>query len=264
MAGDELPRILKPAQALGEAVIGFVTAIGSVVLLLGRTLMWIPRRPLGVRDFMQQMQVVGVQSLPVVLLTAIFTGMVLAYQSFQGFQRFGAESLVGTVVALSVTRELAPVFCGLMVSGRVGAAMAAELGTMRVTEQIDALETLATNPIKYLVVPRVLACTIAMPLLVVFADLIGIIGGYFVSTKLLGVDEGVYVQRTWQYLEWPDLRMGLIKSVVFGLTVALIGCYNGFYAKGGAEGVGNATTRAVVTSSILVFVFDYFITVLLL
>ncbi|MBK7973076.1 MAG: ABC transporter permease [Deltaproteobacteria bacterium] len=261
---DPTPRLLRPARALGGRLVAFVNEVGGVVLLLGRTLAWIPRRPFGFRLLLQQMQTLGVQSLPVILLTAIFTGMVLAYQSYQGFVRFGAESLVGTIVALSVTREMAPVFCGLMLSGRVGAAMAAELGTMRVTEQVDALETLATNPVKYLVVPRIIACTLVMPVLVLFADLVGIVGGYLVSTKLLGVDDGVYVQRTWQYLEWTDLRMGLIKSVVFGAVVALIGCYNGFYAKGGAEGVGFATTRAVVVSSILVFVFDYFLTVLLL
>ncbi len=261
---DDIPALLRPARLLGEKLVGFVGEVGGVVLLLARALAWIPRRPFGFRLLLQQMQTLGVQSLPVILLTAIFTGMVLAYQSYQGFVRFGAESLVGTIVALSVTREMAPVYCGLLLAGGVGAAMAAELGTMRVTEQIDALETLATNPIKYLVVPRIIACTLVMPVLVLFADLIGIAGGYLVSTKLLGVDDGVYIQRTWQYLEWTDLRMGLIKSVVFGTTVALIGCYNGFYAKGGAEGVGFATTRAVVVSSILVFVFDYFLTVLLL
>ncbi|MFN7953089.1 MAG: ABC transporter permease [bacterium] len=264
MAADEIPRLLRPVRALGERIVAFVTEVGGVALLFVRALQWIPRRPFGFQLLFQQLETLGVQSLPVILLTAVFTGMVLAYQSYQGFVRFGAESLVGTIVALSVVRELSPVFCGLMLSGRVGAAMAAELGTMRVTEQIDALETLATNPIKYLVVPRLLACTMALPILVLFADLVGIGGGYLVSTKLLGVDEGVYIQRTWQYLEWADVRMGLVKSLVFGITVALIGCYNGFYARGGAEGVGIATTRAVVVSSILVFVFDYFLTVLLL
>lgn len=264
MAADGTPLVLRPIRALGAASIAFVNDVGGVVLLLFRTIVLIPRRPWDLRDIVQQMQIVGVQSLPVIVLTSVFTGMVLAYQSYQGFVRFGAESLVGTIVALSVTRELAPVFCGLMVSGRVGAAMAAELGTMRVTEQIDALETLATNPIKYLVVPRVVACTLVLPILVLFADAIGIIGGYMVSTRLLGVDAGVYIQRTYQYLEAADLRMGLVKAFVFGLTVALIGCHSGFYARGGAEGVGTATTRAVVVSSILVFVFDYFITVILL
>ena len=256
--------VIRPVRRLGARVISILEEMGAVLVLLGQTVIRIPRRPLGIRDLFEQMHFVGVQSLPVIMLTAIFMGMVLAYQSYQGFVRFGAESLVGTVVALSVTRELAPVFAGLMVSGRVGAAMAAELGTMRVTEQIDALVTLATDPIKYLIVPRILAGIIVMPILVLFADAIGILGGYLVSTKVLLVDEGVYIQRTYQYLEIEDLTMGLIKATVFGGVVALIGCYQGYTTSGGAAGVGIATTRAVVISSILVFVFNYFITVFLL
>jgi phospholipid/cholesterol/gamma-HCH transport system permease protein len=164
------------------------------------------------------------------------------------------------VVALSITRELGPVFAGLIVSGRVGASMAAELGTMKVTEQIDALVTLATNPVKYLVVPRVVASTLVLPVLVIFADLVGILGGYFVSVYLLGANPYVYTEKTYQYLESWDIYTGLIKAAVFGFLIALISCYNGFIAEGGAEGVGRATTRAVVASSMTVLVSDYFMT----
>jgi energy-coupling factor transporter ATP-binding protein EcfA2 len=164
--------------------------------------------------------------------------MVLALQSFSGFERFGATSLVGTVVALSITRELGPVFAGLMVSGRVGASMAAELGTMKVTEQIDALVTLATDPVKYLVVPRVIAATVVLPILVVFADFVGILGGYFVAVHVMGANPHVYVAKTYQYLEFRDIYTGLVKAAVFGSLIALISCHNGFVARGGAEGVG--------------------------
>jgi phospholipid/cholesterol/gamma-HCH transport system permease protein len=167
---------------------------------------------------------------------------------------------VGTVVALSITRELGPVFAGLMVSGRVGASIAAELGTMKVTEQIDALVTLATNPVKYLVVPRVVAAVLVMPVLVVFADILGIAGGYFVSVEILGANPYVYVNKTYQYLELNDIFSGLLKSAVFGFFIALISCHEGFGAEGGAEGVGRATTRAVVFSSMTVLVSDYFMT----
>jgi len=209
------------------------------------------------------MQEVGVRSFPVVIITAAFTGMVLALQSFTGFKRFGAETMVGTVVALSMTRELGPVLTGLMVSGRVGSAMAAELGTMRVTEQIDALYTLATNPIKYLIVPRFLASTFMLPILVIFADVIGIVGGYLVSVQILGTNPTLYVRRTWNYLELNDLYSGLIKALFFGMIIAIISCYQGFNAQGGAEGVGKATTRAVVFSSLTILVSNYFITAFL-
>jgi phospholipid/cholesterol/gamma-HCH transport system permease protein len=204
------------------------------------------------------MEEVGVRSIPVVVITAAFTGMVLALQSFTGFKRFNAETLVGTVVALSVTRELGPVLTGLMVSGRVGSAMAAELGTMRVTvtEQIDALYTLATNP-------RFLASVIMLPILVIFADIIGIMGGYFVSVRILGTNPTIYVRRTWDYLELNDIYSGLLKACVFGMIMATISCYQGFYTEGGAEGVGKATTKAVVLSCLLILISNYFITALL-
>ena len=248
------------AERLGERVYVMVQELGAIFTLFLQFLSWVPRPPSEIRNILKQMEEVGVRSMPVVLVTATFTGMVLALQSYSGFQRFQATSFVGSVVALSITRELGPVFAGLMVSGRVGAAMAAELGTMKVTEQIDALVTLATNPVKYLVVPRVVAATLVLPVLVVFADLVGILGGYFVSVYLLGSNPYVYVAKTYQYLELKDIYTGLVKASVFGLLIALISCHHGFVAEGGAEGVGRATTRAVVASSMMVLISDYFMT----
>jgi phospholipid/cholesterol/gamma-HCH transport system permease protein len=248
------------AERLGERIYVMVQELGAIFTLFLQFLSWVPRPPSEIRNILKQMEEVGVRSMPVVLVTATFTGMVLALQSYSGFQRFQATSFVGSVVALSITRELGPVFAGLMVSGRVGAAMAAELGTMKVTEQIDALVTLATNPVKYLVVPRVVAATLVLPVLVVFADLVGILGGYFVSVYLLGANPYVYVAKTYQYLEFKDIYTGLVKASVFGMLIALISCHHGFVAEGGAEGVGRATTRAVVASSMMVLISDYFMT----
>ncbi len=248
---------------IGVHFIRFLQESGRIAILFGQTLLLIFRPPLSIREAFNQMEEIGVRSIPVVVITAAFTGMVLALQSFTGFKRFNAETLVGTVVALSVTRELGPVLTGLMVSGRVGSAMAAELGTMRVTEQIDALYTLATNPIKYLIVPRFLASLIMVPILVIFADIIGIMGGYFVSVKILGTNPTVYIRRTWDYLELSDIYSGLLKACVFGMIMATISCYHGFYTEGGAEGVGKATTKAVVLSSLLILISNYFITALL-
>lgn len=250
-------------DTFGTRVYGMIEDLGNVFVLLLQCLSWLFRPPSEIRNIVKQMEEVGINSLPVVLVTATFTGMVLALQSWSGFQRFQATSFVGSVVALSITRELGPVFAGLIVSGRVGASMAAELGTMKVTEQIDALVTLATNPVKYLVVPRVVASTLVLPVLVILADLVGILGGYFVSVYLLGANPYVYTEKTYQYLESWDIYSGLIKAAVFGFLIALISCYNGFIAEGGAEGVGRATTRAVVASSMTVLVSDYFMTSLM-
>jgi phospholipid/cholesterol/gamma-HCH transport system permease protein len=186
--------------------------------------------------------------------------MVLALQSYTGFSRFAAEGAVATVVVLSVTRELGPVIAGLMVAGRVGAAMAAEIGTMRVTDQIDALTTLSTNPLRYLVLPRLIAGLVTLPLLVVVADVIGVFGGYLVAVYRFGFNPAAYLARTQQYLELGDVVSGLIKAAVFGFLVALMGCYHGYYSRGGAQGVGQATTAAVVSASILILFFDYAIT----
>ncbi len=203
---------------------------------------------------------VGVEGLPVVLLTAVFTGAVLALQTYTGFKRFHAEAYVGSVVALSMLRELAPVLAGLMVAGRSGSAMAAEIGSMRVTEQIDALVALATDPVQYLFVPRVLAGTIVLPMLVVLSNAFGIGGGYLVAVKLLGSNPVVYETNTFQYLAMNDLWSGLVKAAVFGFLLTLIGCQQGFDTKGGAEGVGRSTTAAVVLGSLAILVSDFFLT----
>ena len=205
------------------------------------------------------MELIGFNSIPVVLTTALSTGMVLALQSYTGFKRFGAETLIGTVVSLSMTRELGPVLTGLMVAGRAGASMAAELGTMRVTEQIDALSTMATNPIKYLVVPRFIASTVMLFFLTVLGMIVGITGGYFVGVKVLGTNPVTYINNSIDFAEVTDIWYGLIKATVFGAVIGLIGCYKGFNAEGGAEGVGKATTGAVVVSCMLILILDYFL-----
>ena len=248
---------------IGFWVLRFLEESGKVMLLFLKTLAFIFRPPFDIRNLLKQVEYVGIKSIPVVLITGGFTGMVLALQSYTGFKRFNAEAFVATVVALSMTRELGPVLCGLMVSGRVGSAMAAELGTMQVTEQIDALYTLAINPVKYLVVPRFLASLIVMPILTTFVDIIGIMGGYLVSVLLLGSNPTVYIRRTYDYLDLEDVYIGLLKACIFGMIIATIGCYQGINTRGGAEGVGKATTNAVVLSSLLILIANYFITALL-
>lgn len=217
-------------------------------------------RPWYPRMLLQQAEEVGVQSLPVVLLTALFTGMVLALQSYIVFHRFAAESLTGLVVSMSVVRELGPVLVGLMIAGRIGASFAAELGTMRVSQQIDALWTLSTDPVRYLIMPRLLAVTLMMPLLVIIADFIGIYGGYAISVYLLDQNPAVYIENTTQYMQLSDFYSGLIKSCFFGMLIGIIGCTEGFNCQGGAAGVGRATTRAVVISCMSILVADYFLT----
>lgn len=248
---------------IGSLCIQLLHESGRITLLLWKAAFLTVQPPFNCKDVLRQMEEVGIKSIPVVLITGAFTGAVLALQSYTGFQRFNAETFVGTVVALSITRELGPVLTGLMVSGRVGSSMAAELGTMQVTEQIDALYTLAVNPIKYLIVPRLLAALIMLPVLVIFADLIGIGGGYFVSVKILGSNPYTYMERTWNYLELNDIFSGLLKAGVFGVIIATISCYQGFFTGGGAEGVGRATTKAVVLSCLLILIFNYIITALL-
>ena len=212
------------------------------------------------RLFFNQIVKIGFNSLPVVGLTAIFTGMVLALQSYTGFSRFSAESAIPNVVVLSITRELAPVLAGLMVAGRAGAAIAAEIGTMKVTEQIDALKTLSTNPFSYLVSPRVIAGIISLPFLVLIGDIIGVLGGYLICINLLNFNPSVYLQNTYNFVEFIDIFSGLVKAAVFGFIITFIGCYFGFNTKGGAQGVGQSTTYSVVSSSILILLMNYIIT----
>jgi phospholipid/cholesterol/gamma-HCH transport system permease protein len=246
--------------SVGAAFLAFLAAAGRLALFAGRALAAGLAPPYYPRLILRQFLDIGYFSLPVVGLTALFTGMVLALQSHTGFARFNAEGAVATVVVLSVTRELGPVIAGLMVAGRVGAAMAAEIGTMRVTEQVDALTTLSTDPLRYLVLPRLVAGLVMLPCLVVVADIIGVFGGFLVGTYKLNFNAVSYLTQTEQYLKTTDIVSGLVKAAVFGFIVALMGCYQGYYSRGGAEGVGQATTYAVVAASILILLTDYLLT----
>ena len=251
---------MNPLQAIGRVFLGFLGTTGRLTLFALNAVRHCFLPPYYPRIMIRQMIEIGYYSLPVVGLTAIFAGMVLALQSYTGFARFSAEGAIANVVVLSITRELAPVLGGLMIAGRVGASMAAEIGTMRVTEQIDALTTLSTNAMKYLVVPRIIAGVVMLPLLIFVADIIGVFGGFLVSVYKLGFNPSIYLQNTWDFLELLDVVSGLVKASVFGFLVALMGCYHGYYSKGGAQGVGAATTNSVVSASILILCFNYILT----
>jgi phospholipid/cholesterol/gamma-HCH transport system permease protein len=250
----------KAINIVGEGVAGFIKEIGRVLLLLVDTIRWSFYPPFRVDLLFQQMERVGVKSALVVILTGLFTGMVLALQSFHATRKFGAETLVGVTVALSMTRELGPVLTSFMVTGRSGSAMAAEIGAMRVTEQIDALFAMAVNPIKYLIVPRVLASIVVVPILTAIADFVGIMGGYFMGVTILGINAGAFVANMEKYVELGDIYHGIIKAAVFGLILSVVGCYKGYTATGGAEGVGKATTQSVVQSAVAILVANYFLT----
>ena len=268
-------------EVIGEASLGFFTYIGGSVVLLGRTLWGIVQLPWkrwgaaflswrwsrltadrSWRLLADQLERVGVASFPLVFLTALFTGVVLALQSAYQLQKLSAETYISSLVALSMTRELGPVLTALVMAGRVGAAITAELATMRVTEQIDALETLATDPVRYLAVPRLLALVIMLPILTVYADFIGILGGYLVGVYKLGVGSSQYMNMTWDPLRLKDVFTGLFKSGVFAAIISTIACYEGFETTGGAEGVGRSTTLSVVISFILIITADCLFTAL--
>lgn len=251
---------MNPLAAIGRIFLNFLAAVGRLALFAWAGISCVIRPPYYPRQIMRMMIEIGYYSLPVIGLTAIFTGGVLALQSYTGFSRFSAESSISLVVVLSITRELGPVLAGLMVAGRIGAAFAAEIGTMRVTEQIDALVTLSTNPFKYLVFPRLLAGLIMLPCLVLVADIIGVFGGYLVSVHKLGFAAVPYIKSTINVLEARDVISGLVKAAVFGFIISLMGCYHGYHSRGGAQGVGASTTNAVVSSSILILLFNYLIT----
>ena len=245
---------------IGAVFLAFLATVGRLARFAAQVLAAIFSPPYFPRLIARQVLYIGYYSLPVVGLTALFTGMVLALQSYTGFSRFNAQSAVATVVVLSMTRELGPVIASLMVAGRVGAAMAAEIGTMRVTEQIDALTSLSTDPLRYLVLPRLIAGLVTMPVLVLVADIVGVFGGFLVGTYKLEFNPVTYVTQTEQYLQTMDVVSGLIKAAVFGFIIALMGCYHGYHSRGGAEGVGQATTHAVVSASILILIFNYALT----
>ncbi len=248
---------------IGRVALTFMGEVGRLSSFTATAVMSAFRPPIFFSLIGLQMLRIGYFSLPVVGMTAFFTGAVLALQIYIGGSRFNAESIVPTIVVLGITRELGPVLAGLMVAGRVSSAIAAELGTMRVTEQIDALRTLSTDPFQYLIAPRLIAAVISLPLLVLVADVIGVMGGWLVGTQSLGFSSGPYIQNTLDFLETDDVTSGLAKSAVFGFIIALMGCYHGYYSKGGAQGVGAATTFAVVNASILILAANYLLTSLL-
>ncbi len=251
---------LQFVDKIGRVALNFFAAAGRLGLFAGEAVLQCFKRPFYVRALGAQLIEIGFYSLPVVALTTLFSGMVIALQTYTGFSSFSSEGPVAMVVLISVTRELAPVMAGLMVAGRIGAAMAAELGTMRVTEQIDALTTLSTNPFRYLIVPRILAGVVMLPILVLIGDIIGICGGYLIGIYKLDFNASTYLMNTWEYLQAMDIISGMTKAAVFGFIITLLGCYNGFYSKGGAQGVGQATTNAVVSASILILIFNYILT----
>ncbi len=253
----------RPFELVGRGFLRVLDEAGELLLLLVQTALWLIRPPFRFRVLFKQMEFVGVKSINVVILTGAFTGGVFALQSYHGFSLFGAESLVGSTVALALTRELGPVLTSLMVTGRAGSAMAAELGTMRVTEQIDALYVMAVNPVQYLVLPRIVASIFMLPLLTIIADFVGIVGGYVVGVGLLGINSGIFIAKIVEYVEFSDISMGLIKASFFGLIMALVGCYKGFYTTGGAAGVGRSTTQAVVLASVMILGFDYVLTAIM-
>jgi phospholipid/cholesterol/gamma-HCH transport system permease protein len=257
-----VPIALRPVRGVGRAFIGLLGAIGAVSLFAGRGVAAMLSRPWFAGQLLRQIVGIGYFSLPVVGLTAVFTGAALALNIYSGGARFNAEQIMPQIVALGITRELGPVLAALMLAGRVSAAIAAEIGAMRATEQIDAMHTLSTDPYRYLIAPRLLAGVLMLPLLTLVADIIGISGGWLVAVKTLDFNPTVYIRNTWDFLQSWDVTSGLIKAAVFGFIVALMGCYHGFNAVGGARGVGRAATQAVVSAAILIFAADYLLTTL--
>ena len=251
---------MNPLAPVGRAFLTFMQGVGHFAAFAAQALSHCVRPPFYGRQILRQVIDIGYYSLPVVGMTTLFTGMVLAIQAYSGITDIGAEVAIPTIVVVAVTRELAPVLAGLMVAGRIGASMAAEIGTMRVTEQIDALNTLSTNPMKYLVVPRLFAGAVMLPCLVLVGDVIGIFGGFLVGVYKLGFNASVYLDNSWDALDAVGVISGLTKAAAFGFLISLMGCYHGYNSRGGAQGVGAATTNSVVSASILILCFNYVIT----
>jgi phospholipid/cholesterol/gamma-HCH transport system permease protein len=250
-------------NAIGAATLHLCTITGSFTMFLVHAIRCLFTTKPKIRKFFFQSNRIGVESSIIVILTGSFTGMVFALQSYIGFQRVGGEQFIGAVVALGLVRELGPVLTGLMVTGRAGSAIAAEIGTMRITEQIDALETLRIDPFQYLIVPRILAGVIILPCLAIFAMICGIVGGYIVCVHVLELSPEDYINSIKNFVELADVRGGLIKSCVFGLVLTWVGTYKGYYTHGGARGVGQSTTQSVVMSSIMILILNYFLTKML-
>lgn len=251
---------MNPVRALGAGLLALLQSAGAVTRFALETVFAAVRPPFFGGQLLQQLFRLGFLSLPVVGLTALFTGAALALNIYTGGSRFNAESFVPNIVSLGIVRELGPVIAALMVSGRVSSGIAAEIGAMRATEQIDALHTLATDPMRYLIAPRVIAGVIVLPLLVIIANLIGILGGFAVSVQTLDFDPSVYIKNTLDILERWDVLSGLIKAAVFGFLLTLMGCYHGYHAEGGAQGVGQAATNAVVSAAVLIFAANFLLT----
>lgn len=249
-------------ESAGSRLLSSVRYAGGLFTLFVQALFWVAVPPFRSRQIYEQMAKIGVESLPISTLTSFFIGVVIAFQSAYQMNKVGAEMYIPSLVSISMTREIGPILTALVVAGRIGASIAAELGSMKVTEQIDALQTLATNPIKYLVTPRFLALFTMLPLLVVFADFVGICGGYVVGVYKLGLSHSLYVKMTFDPLVLKDIFTGLFKTLVFASIIAIVSCYEGMRVEGGAEGVGRATTQAVVASSILIIAADALFTVL--
>jgi len=252
--------IVRSIEAVGRSSRSWVEELGRHARILVLGLLALVRPPLRPRMWFKQMEFVGVQSLSIVIITGLFTGAVFALQSNVAFSMFGAQGLVGATVGLSLARELAPVLTALMVTGRAGSSMAAEIGTMRVSEQIDALESMGVEPMGYLVAPRLLASVIMVPVLAMVFNLVGIFGAWVVGIYVLGISEGPFIARIEWYVDADDITKGLVKAAVFGLILSTVGCTRGFFTSGGAEGVGTSTTRAVVTASVVILISDYFLT----
>jgi phospholipid/cholesterol/gamma-HCH transport system permease protein len=243
--------------------LAFLGGVGRLIIFFYSILTKLFVPPLFVKRILQQVVAIGFYSLPVIGLTAIFTGAVLALQAYTGFSRMHAESSIASVIVVSITRELGPVLAGLMLAGRVAGSITAEIGAMKITEQLDALYTLNTDPIKYLIIPKIIAGTLMLPILVLIADIIGIFGGYLIAVYKIGFEYHSYLQSTFKYLEYQDVMSGLIKAGAFGFIVTFIGCFYGYNTSGGASGVGVAATQSVVTASVLILLFNYIITGLL-
>jgi phospholipid/cholesterol/gamma-HCH transport system permease protein len=253
----------EPIESTGSYIIEGIEDLGRLTLLMLRTMAWTIRPPFRVRRLLQELESFGVGSLFIVLFTGVFTGLVMAYQSIIGFALFNAESLVGGTVAISLVRELGPVLTGLMVAGRTGSAITTEIGTMRVTEQIDAMEVMAVDPVQYLIVPRVLAALIMMPILTTLFNLVGIAAAYVLSVETMQIDPGIFLEKIRTFIGVSDLVKSAMKWVFFGGAISLIACHKGFHASGGAKGVGEATTSSVVSSSIAILFIDYWLTVVM-
>jgi phospholipid/cholesterol/gamma-HCH transport system permease protein len=253
-------RIVAANEKLWDAPTQLAQLVGDHTLLLGRAAFWLVKPPFRWAVFLDAAEYIGVQSLPIVAMISLFVGMVFALQLTSSLRQFGTESFVGATLGLALTRELAPVFTSIVVASRAGAGMATELGSMRITEQIDALSTLAVNPVQYLVTPRVLAATLMVPLLAMLFNTVGMFGGYGVAVLIEGVDKGVFLENAKWIVDAKDVSQGVIKATIFGTALSLVSCYQGYNAGGGAKGVGIGTTRAVVGSFVTILVLDYFLT----